>query len=52
MKLTLDRHDVCKLLIATTACSPEGEYWEVLHDKIKAQLVEWDAKHEDTTKTA
>ncbi len=50
MKLTLDRHDVCRLLLATTHCSSEGEHWEELHDRIKAQLVEWDAKHEDATR--
>lgn len=51
MKLTLDRHDVCKLLIATTACSSEGEYWKVLHDKIKQQLDEWDDNHSNSAKT-
>lgn len=46
MKITLDRNEVRKLLIATTACSSESEYWQKLHDKIKAQLDEWDEKHQ------
>ena len=55
MKLTLDRSEVCRLLIICTQLAQyfyrnndaEGaEMWNKLHDKIKKQLDEFDKKNQ------
>lgn len=47
MKVELDRHEVCKMLLALTAAgqaSNNAEFFTI-HDKLKKQLAEWDEKH-------
>ncbi len=47
MNIKLDRHEVCKTLLALTAVGFESNNTEFLtiHDKIMKQLKEWDEKH-------
>lgn len=46
MEITLKRIDVCDLLIACTVISnnSDSEKWRELHDKLAAQLDEFDKK--------
>lgn len=45
--LKLKRIDVCNLILATTSLKHEtkAEKWELLHDKLKEILDEFDEKH-------
>lgn len=46
MNIKLDRHEVCKVLLALTAVSQEetSKEFPAIHEKIKQQLMEWDEK--------
>lgn len=47
MNIKLDRHEVCKVLLALTAVSQEegtSEEFQAIHEKIRSQLIEWDEK--------
>lgn len=47
MNIKLDRHEVCKVLLALSAVSQEegtSKEFPAIHEKIKSQLVEWDKK--------
>ena len=48
MTVKLTRIEVCDLLLACSACmeASEAKKWSELHDKLMAQLDEWDAKNE------
>ena len=52
MTLELTRQEVCRLLVACTACNhaSEGKSWKELHDKIKNQMEEADFFEEWTRK--
>lgn len=43
----LTRGELCRLLIATTSLSREGESWKQLHDKLRNQLDAFDTKLEE-----
>lgn len=49
MKIELDRRDVCKLMLLCTAAwavpGVQNPEWLFIHDKLAAQLKEWDEKH-------
>lgn len=55
MTIKLRRIDVCDLLLACTYASHSacaGEKWIKLHDMLKDQLEEFDAKHDEHRKGA
>lgn len=55
MNIKLDRHEVCKVLLALTAVSQEegtSKAFSEIHDKIKSQLIEWDKKRAEQNEGA
>ena len=47
----ITRHELCDLLLATTALSDQGKKWGELHDKLRAQLNAFDAKLDEEENT-